>query len=95
LQDAVDAFADEALGGTKTARTLAQHVARAAAQARRGATTKKPARALRRIAKELRRFDALLARAEQRGTVASDVAAVLRAASTEVVAAVGRLEALG
>lgn len=87
----VAAFGDGALGGHKTARSLDQRLARAERQTTQAATAKTPARPLRRVAKEIRRFDALVARAQRRGAIANDVADTLGAASAEVASVLAAL----
>jgi hypothetical protein len=93
LQATTDAFADDAFGGPKKSGSLTRHVVRAQRMATVAATSRKPLRLLRRLARELRRFHALIAWAERHGTIATDVAAVLRAASAEVTAAADGLGA--
>jgi hypothetical protein len=92
LRNDLTSFSDADLGGAKIARGLAQRIVRAERQAAVAAGTRKPVRPLRRVQKELRRFGSLLDRAEQRGTIASEVAAVLRGASAAVRVSLDDLE---
>jgi hypothetical protein len=93
LRDELASFSDVDLGGAKSARSLARRLVRAERQAAVAAGTRNPVRPLRRVQKELRRFASLLGRAEERGTIASEVAAVLRAASAAVAASLEGLRA--
>ncbi len=91
LRLVLDAEPDGALGGVRAARGMRRHLAKAARQVDIASTAVRSAPALRRAARELRRFDLLLTRGERRGVIASGTAQSLRARSADVGAALSGL----